>query len=250
MSTAGLRFQLPLQQDLVPGEVGLCTWRFFEDMFFPFEHLQPHEGASEFAAGHEQLAGFGAASETGAVFTHFTEGGYRDHETGLRAGRVAPDKVHLVPFAGQANARIQLFGGLYAEAVGQGEAHDDLCGPGIHGADVAEIDHNGFVAQVLERGVHEIEVHAFTQQIRADHGALALLGSSQYGGIVAHTNHRSRGLQFDVFGDFGDESEFSNRAYFSAFRVHWAKLLVRNCLSLKYHESILCCRSVFQFLLD
>ena len=50
---------------------------------------------------------------------------------------------------------------LHREAFRHAQSHRDLSRSAVHGVYVGEIDYGGFISQMLQRHVCEIEMHAF-----------------------------------------------------------------------------------------
>ena len=74
---------------------------------------------------------------------------------------------------------------LDGETRGNGKTHGNLPRGAVHGVDIREVDHSGFVAKMLEGNVGEVEMHTLKEHIGCDQNIG--LGITRHGAVVAHT---------------------------------------------------------------
>ena len=166
-------FQLTLQQVCEIVELRLCGGCCLVHLLLPLQNLQPHVSRTKVATDHQEVPVAGAVSAHNNIRFHPPHGGDAQRQARCRGGGVSSHQVHLVDLAGQTNALVQLFGSLHRKTVAQPQTHHHLRWDRIHGTDVAEVDHHGFVSEVLERHIAQVEVDAFAQKVGADHHAFA-----------------------------------------------------------------------------
>ena len=118
------------------------------------------------------------------------------------------DKCDLMLLACLSHSGIEFVHILNAETLAQGKADGYLARHGVHCIDVAQVYHDGLVAQVSHRDVGKVEVYAFHQEVGRDEGAHARRGR-QYGTVIAHACQGAGVLRLEIFGQVPDQSEFS-----------------------------------------
>ena len=83
-----------------------------------------------------------------------------------------------------------------------------MTGRAVHGVDVGEIDHGGFVAQMTEWGVDEVEVDALHEHIGGDESLFAF-GGSDDGAVVAYALQGAGLSGLDAFGEVANKTKFA-----------------------------------------
>ena len=111
-------------------------------------------------------------------------------------------------FASESETSIQFFEIFHFETVAHSDRNEKLSRSSVHGVDVGEIDHRGFVSQVSEWGVDEVEMDAFHQHVSGDECLFAFCVADD-GAVIAHSQKR-RGLSnFDACCELSDEAKFT-----------------------------------------
>ena len=191
-----------------------------EHGLFPLQDLQTHVRCTQVSADHQQVAVACAVASHHSVRFHQAHGRHGQGQA-RRGGRgVAPNQIHLVDLASQANAGVQLLHRFHRKPVAQAQADHDLGGHRVHRTDVGQVHHHRLVAQVLQRRVAQVEVNAFAQHVGADHHALA--HGVNHRAVVPHATKRGRLLVGQFFGHSADQAKLPQVTDFRAF--HAAKV--------------------------
>ena len=74
----------------------------------------------------------------------------------------------MIAVAGETDTAVYLFDRLDGVLAADAETDDNLCRGAVHGIDIREVDDSGFIAEVLERTIGHVEVHAFAEDVDAD----------------------------------------------------------------------------------
>jgi hypothetical protein len=96
-----------------------------------------------------------------------------------------------------------------------------LLGNGIHGTDVRQVHHHGLVAKVLQRSVHQVEVHPFGEHVGGNHGRICTV--YQNGGVVTNAKTRGGMVTGKIFCEAANQAKFAQRADFCT-SFHAAKI--------------------------
>ena len=134
--------------------------------------------------GNDQVADLGALAIDDIVVVSYAETGDGDRKTVHRGAGVAADEVDIIMFARDAHTRVELFDILDREPRRYPQAYGDLRWRSVHGADVGDIDRHGFVAEMTERDVLQVEMNTFEQQIGGNERAFALM--VEHSGVIAY----------------------------------------------------------------
>lgn len=183
-------FEQPFEQVFASAEVGLCRFGVvcragIEHRLFALHELEAHVGGAEVAADADEVGVLGSVAVDDVFIACFADAGDADGQSGERGRCVAADQVDSVLVAGQAQSRVEVLEVFDGEAAAHGDAHHDLPGSAVHGIDIGKVDHGGFVAQMLDGRILQVEMDAFHQQVGGDQLADAG-GRCQYGAVVAH----------------------------------------------------------------
>ena len=127
----------------------------------------------------------GAIAADEAVRSDGADAGQGEREAGHGGGGVAADKVYAVDLAGMTDASVERLDIFHREAFGEPEGDGELRGPAVHGVDVGEVDDGGFVAEVFQGRIGEVEVDTLEQQVGGDEREIGG-GMADGGGIVAY----------------------------------------------------------------
>ena len=96
---------------------------------------------------------------------------------------------------------------LHGEPLADGKRHYNLPRMSVHRIDIREVYHRGFVAEMFQRHIGQIEVHTFHQQVGGDkHFGIFIL---HHGAVVAHTFERRAVHKFYPFGKMPDEAKLA-----------------------------------------
>ena len=98
-------------------------------------------------------------------FGGVSQGRDGDRKAGHRGARVTAREVHAQLVAGEADAFVEVVERLDGQFRGDAERQDDLRRAGVHGQNVAHSGRHDLVAQVFEREVGEVEIHAFEEGV-------------------------------------------------------------------------------------
>ena len=113
-----------------------------------------------------------------------------------------------MPFASESKTSIQFFEIFHFETVAHSDRNEKLSRSSVHGVYVGEIDHCGFVSQMSEWGVDEVEMDAFHQHVSGDE-CLFVFCVADDGAVIAYSQKR-RGLSsFDACCELSDEAKFT-----------------------------------------
>ena len=166
------------------GFAEVAMLRGAEDLKFAFEELEPEIRRAEVAGDADEIADLGALAIDDIVVVSYAETGDGDRKTVHRGAGVAADEVDIIMFARDAHTRVELFDILDREPRRYTQAYGDLRWRSVHGADVGDIDRHGFVAEVTERDVLQVEMNTFEQQIGGNERAFALM--VEHSGVIAY----------------------------------------------------------------
>ena len=205
---AGLGLQQTLNEVFATAEIGLCGLYVLcgtrvEDTLLALHQLQPHIGSTEVAADAYQVVLLSTAAIDHLIFGRIAHTGDADGKTREGGCGVAANDVNLVSLASHTDAAVE---GLYvfeAEAAANGQAHEQLARRAVHGVNVGEVDHRGFVTEVLERGVLQVEVDALHQHIGGQK-ANAPVRTFEHGTVVADAAKGGGLLGSNVVGEVAD----------------------------------------------
>jgi hypothetical protein len=200
-----------------PGVAALLLALREEDALLALQQLQSHVGSSQVAAHADEVGVLGSGAAHYVVAVGQSGDGDADGEPGERRGGVAAHYVYVVLVARQPDALVELLDVFNAEAPADAQAQGHLCGRGVHGVDVGDVDHGCLVAQVLQRHVGEVEVYALEQEVGADERLL--LAGVYHGAVVAYALHGGGVERLYVFGEPVNETELSECGYFCTCHI-------------------------------
>ena len=213
----GLGLELALEDVFASGEVGFeghigvaaalaCLLQIHR--LLALQQLQAHVGGAQIARDADEIGLFGAVAVNDIFFPCGAYGGDADGQTRHAGGCVAAHDVHAVFLAGQTHAFIECVDVFHLKTFADGQRHRQLSRRGVHGVEVAEIHGDGLVAQVLERGVDEVEVDALHQHVGGDERHLAFCRRDD-GAVVAHAFQRGGLCRGDGFGETAYQAELT-----------------------------------------
>jgi len=131
------------------------------------------ERASEVSGDEEEVSDFCAASEDGLLSGgHVGEHGDVNREGFVPAGGVASAERAMELLCGAFDPGVKVFGVFHGPAFGEGGGADGGEGDRGHGGAIAETAGHGFVTDLFQRGVLQIEMHAFEEHVRCDENSL------------------------------------------------------------------------------
>ena len=152
-----------------------------------FKDEQTGVGTAQITADAYQVVQAGTAATGEALFVHRTQRTDSNHHARTAAARTTTHQIHIIALAAQADARIQFLQRFDRVAIGDDHRHGNLGGRAIHGSDITQGHSHSFVAQMLERSVHHVEVDTLSQRAGSDE--IFHLPLTDNGAIVAHTQH-------------------------------------------------------------
>ena len=200
--------QQTLNEVFATAEVGLCGLHVLrgagvEHTLLALQQLQSHIGRAEVAADAYQVVLLSTAAIDHLVFGRIAHTGDADGKTRKGGCGVAANDVNLVSLASHTDAAIQGFDVFEAEAAADGQADEQLARCAVHGIHVGEVDHGGFVAEVLERRVLQVEMDALHQHIGGQECG-APVRTFEHGTVVADAAKGSGLLGSNVIGEVAD----------------------------------------------
>ena len=177
--------------------------------------MESHVGGAQISAQADQVVRFRSAAVGDPVLGDVARCRHADCESVDRGCRVSACQIGPVTVAGRSYPVIQPIDHFDREAGRDAERQFDLPRRSVHGEDVGNSRDDRLVAQMLQRIVCQVEMHALEQQFgREQHVAVACV---DYGRIVAAAFDRRGVLRLDARADSFDESEFSDFGDFGSF---------------------------------
>ena len=187
-----------------------------EHPFLALEQLQAHVGGSEVARQADQVVQLRAAAVDDALVRGVAQRRHRDDESGHRGPRVAAHQVDPQLPAGEGDPLVEVLQRLDGDFRRDAERDGDLRRRGVHRQDVAHARRHDLVAEVAEREIGQVEVHALIERIgRAEH--LFARGRGDDGGVVAHAPACRGVVRREGFGQQVDQPELAERCDLGAF---------------------------------
>ena len=213
---AGAGLEVFFEQVFVSLELRLGICHVGEHALLAFEQAQPHEGGPEIARDADEVVQSGPAAVNDPLLRGVSQRRDGDRKAGHRGARVAAREVHAQLVAGEADAFVEVVERLDGQFRGDAERQDDLRRAGVHGQNVAHSGRHDLVAQVFEREVGEVEIHAFEEGVGRAEQLLAR-GGRDDGGVVADAPQGRRVLRRKAVRQAVDQSELSERGDLGAF---------------------------------
>ena len=110
----------------------------------------------------------GSVAIDDVVLAGLANAGDGDGQSGVAAGGVATHDVDAPFVAGHAQSRVELFYVLDGEALRECQRDGHLTWGAVHGKDVADVDHGGLPAQMLQVDIGQVEVDSLHEHVGGD----------------------------------------------------------------------------------
>ena len=186
--TAGFGFELSFNDVLLSREIGLeiLVFHLSTHATLALQQLQAHIGCTQVAAHADEVGVAGSCPIDDVVLGRLAQTGHADDESRDRSARVAAHQIHAIMLTGDAHALIELLDVLQGEALADAQRHRHLARCAVHGKHIAQVDHDGLVAQVHQGHVGKVKVDALKQQVGCDQ-CLPVVAVVDDGTVITHT---------------------------------------------------------------
>ena len=178
---------MALDDVLLAGKIGLEVFLFHPSAHatFALQQLQAHVGRSQVAAHANQVSILSSRAVNDILLGGLTQARHADNESCDRSAGIAAHQVNAVVLTGDAHALVQLLDVFKGEPLADAQRHGYLTRRAVHGIHVAQVHYDGFIAQMHQGHIGQVEMNALKQQVGRDQ-RLAVLAIVDDGTVIAH----------------------------------------------------------------